>query len=107
MCIKTRDYFITDKESFLRHHQLFSMLICEIYDLLILHQPNHLNRTQLFEELTPFLKARLLFVIKKEPQALILFKDELDMVSYIADLLADKVFKIHEINHEYYYLYES
>ena len=41
------------------------------------------------------------------PQALILFKDELDMVSYIADLLADKVFKIHEINHEYYYLYES
>lgn len=107
MCMKTRDYFITDKESFLRHHQLFSMLICEIYDLLILHQPNHLNSSELFKELTPFLKARLLLMIKQEPQALTLFKDELDMVSYIADLLSNKIFKIHQINHEYYYLYDS
>lgn len=104
MCMKTRDYFINDIESFLRHHQLFSMLIWEIYDLLILHQPNRLNSAQLFEELTPFLKSRLLFIIKKEPQALTLIKDELNMVSYIADLLADKVFKIHQINHEYFYL---
>ena len=66
MCMKTRDYFISDQESFLRHHQLFSMMICEIYDLLTLYQPQHLNTNQLFQKLTPFLKARLSFVMKNE-----------------------------------------
>lgn len=104
MCIKTRDYFITDQESFLRKHQLFSMMICEIYDLLILHQPQHLNAAQLFQKLTPFLKSRLSFVMKNEPQALTLFKSELDMITYIANLLSEKIFKIYRLNHEYYYL---
>ena len=107
MCMKTRDYFINDQESFLRHHQLFSMMIYEIYDLLILHQPQHLNTNQLFQKLTPFLKARISFVMKSEPQALTLFKNELDMVSYIANLLAEKIFKIYQLNHEYYYLCQS
>lgn len=106
MCLKTQHHFINDQEAFLRHHQLFSMMICEIYDLLILHQPEHLNTTQIFQELTPFLKARILFMIKNEPQTLILFKNELDMVSYVADLLADKIFKIYQLNQQYYYLPE-
>ena len=58
-------------------------------------------------QLTPFLKARIRFVIKTEPQALILFKNELDIVSYMANLLADKTFKIHHFGNEYYYLGES
>ena len=107
MCLKTRDYFINDQESFLKHHQLFSMMICEIYDLLTLYQPKPLSIEQIFQQLTPFLKARIRFVIKTEPQALILFKNELDIVSYMANLLADKIFKIHHFGNEYYYLGES
>lgn len=107
MCLKTRDYFINDQESFLKHHQPFSMMICEIYDLLTLHQPEPLSIEQIFQQLTPFLKARIRFVIKNEPQALILFKNELDIVSYMANLLANKTFKIHHFGNEYYYLGES
>ena len=105
MCLKTRDDFTNDKESFLRHHQLFSILIKEIYDLLILHQAHYLTGTQIFEKLTPFLKARLSFVIKKEPQTHPLFKDELEIIYYIADLLVDKISKIHQVNHQYVYLH--
>ncbi|MBQ8993226.1 MAG: hypothetical protein IJ085_03745, partial [Turicibacter sp.] len=67
----------------------------------------HLNTNQLFQKLTPFLKARISFVMKSEPQALTLFKNELDMVSYIANLLTEKIFKIYQLNHEYYYLCQS
>lgn len=104
MCLKTRDDFINDQESFLRHHQLFSMLIKEIYDLLIFNQSRHLTSPQLFEELTPFLKARLSLVTKKEPQTYSVFKDELDIVSYIANLLVNKIPEIYQINHHYVYL---
>ena len=36
-----------------------------------------------------------------------LFKSELDMVSYIANLLAEKILKVYQLNHEYYYICQS
>ena len=73
MCLKTRDDFTNDKESFLRHHQLFSILIKEIYDLLILHQAHYLTGTQIFEKLTPFLKSSSILCHQKRSHKLILY----------------------------------
>ena len=52
MCLKTHESFVTDQESFLKHHKLFSMLICEIYDLLTLYQPSPLSSEEIFENAT-------------------------------------------------------
>lgn len=42
------------------------MLICEIYNLLTFYHPKRLTSVELFKELSRFLKARLLFVIKQD-----------------------------------------
>ena len=67
MCLKTHESFVTDQESFLKHHKLFSMLICEIYDLLTLYQPSPLSSEEIFENLTPFLQSRIRFVLNRMP----------------------------------------
>ena len=100
MCLKTHYHIRQNQESFLRKHRLFEMLICEIYNLLMLYRSKSLTSVELFEELSPFLKARLLFVIK-QGETTDFFYDEFEMVEYVANLLSDKIYKI-LLNHNGY-----
>lgn len=101
MCLKTHHHGRQIKESCLRNNLLYEMLICEIYNLLIFHRPGSLSSLEIFEQLSPFLKARISMVMKQD-QAIELFHDEQGIVGYIADLLADKIYKIHVENSFYH-----
>lgn len=101
MCLKTHHHERQIRESFLRKHLLYEMLICQIYNLLILHRPSLLNSSELFEQLSPFLKVRISIVIKQD-QAIELFHNEQGIIEYIANLLANKIYKIHVENSFYH-----
>lgn len=101
MCLKTHHHGRQIKESYLRKHFLYEMLICEIYNLLIFHRPESLSSFEIFKQLSPFLKARISIVMKQD-QAIELFNNEQGIVEYIADLLADKLYKIHVENSFYH-----
>ena len=104
MCLKTHESFVTDQESFLKHHKLFSMLICEIYDLLTLYQPSPLSSEEIFENLTPFLQSRIRFVLNHEPHAHHLFIDEQAIIHYIMQLLTNKISEICSTSKGAYYI---
>lgn len=106
MCLKTHYHIRQNQESFLRKHHLFEMLICEIYNLLTLYRPKNLNSRELFEELSPFLKSRLLFVTTQE-ETTDFFNNEFEMIEYVANLLSDKIHKIHIHNNCYFCEIES
>lgn len=104
MCLKTHESFVTDQESFFKHHKLFSMLICEIYDLLTLYQPSPLSSEEIFENLTPFLQSRIRFVLNHEPHAHHFFIDEQAIIHYIMQLLTNKISKIRSTSKGAYYI---
>lgn len=101
MCLKPHHHGCQIKESYFRKHFLYEMLICEIYNLLILHRPGSLSSSEIFKHLSPFLKARISIVMKQD-QAIELFNNKQGIVEYTADLLADKIYKIHVENSFYH-----
>ena len=103
MCIKTYNQLMQRQESFLRKHYLFEMLIFEIYNTLQSFSPSSLNTVELFSELSHFLKARISFIMHSQTDGYDLFKTHEEIIKYIADLLADKIFSIHVKNGGYYY----
>ena len=111
MCLKTHESFVTDQESFLKHHKLFSMLICEIYDLLTLYQPSPLSSEEIFPfsinslaKETPILQSRIRFVLNHEPHAHHFFIDEQAIIHYIMQLLTNKISKIRSTSKGAYYI---
>lgn len=103
MCIRTYNQLMQKQESFLRNHYLFEMLIFEIYNTLQSFSPNPLDTTALLTELSPFLKARISFVMNSQKEAADLFQQEEDIVKYVADLLVDKIYSIYLSSENYYY----
>lgn len=103
MCIRTYNQLMQSQESFLRKHYLYEMLIFEVYNILQSVAPNPLNTIDLFYELSPFLKARICCVMNSKTEASDLFKNKEDIVKYVADLLADKIFSIYLTNESYHY----
>ncbi|MGL4337367.1 MAG: hypothetical protein ACRCST_10780 [Turicibacter sp.] len=96
MCVKTRTTLLNSKELFLRKHQLFSLLICETYNTLTYYKPKSLTPTEIFNELSPFLKTRVSYVLKTANQEANLFENEEDIVGFIVALLSTKIDKIHD-----------
>lgn len=96
MCVKTRTTLLNSKELFLRKHQLFSLLICETYNTLTYYKPKPLTPTEIFNELSPFLKARISYVLKTTTEEANLFKNEEDIVGFMVALLSTKIDKIHD-----------
>lgn len=102
MCIRTYNQLMQRQESFLRKHYLFEMLIFEIYNTLQSFSPSSLNTAELFSEFSPFLKARISFIMNSQKETFDLFETHEEIVKYVADLLVDKIFSIH-MNSEGYY----
>ncbi|HAX72276.1 MAG TPA: hypothetical protein DCY20_01995 [Firmicutes bacterium] len=94
MCVQTRTAFLNTKEMILRDNQLFSLLICEIYNTLTYHSSQPLTPKQIFDDLSPFLQSRIHYVTTQKKEVADLFPLDEDVVGFVVALLSTKIDKI-------------
>ena len=103
MCIQTKSTLYQQREFFLRDNLLFSLLICETYNVLTSRKDVKLSAQEIYMGLSPFLKDRMTYVFLNNPQAKLLFSSCDDIVAFVVSTLADQIDKI-KIQSNYYYI---
>lgn len=104
MCIKTYHYLMQQQEFILRKYNIFEILIVEIYNLLKSSSPNLINSTQILSNLSPFLQERLNLVLTSQTEKSKLFNSKEEIITYIVNLLVDKISLINVNTNGYYYI---
>ena len=102
MCVQTRCSLYEQREMFLRENLLFSLLICETYNILTSQKNTGFSTSTIYNHLSPFLKARTTYVYQNNTHAKQLFSSCEEMVNFVVSMLSDKIDKIY-IKEDLYY----